>query len=182
MEDNSGEYLEPIAENDPNRPAYGYEYLDHTADVQLHAWGPTLKEAFEQCAKAMFGYITELDTVSECKSETISIQGHDLESTLYNFLDEWLFTFSAEPFFVPFKIEITKFERRKNTPDLEPNIGAVAIGDDDDSIIEIESIGFGETFDLGKHPQGTEVKAITYSAMQVNENPNFAEVFVIIDI
>merc|ERR1719323_724475 len=43
----------------------------------------------------MFGYITELDTVSECKSETISVQGHDIESALYNFLDEWLFTFNA---------------------------------------------------------------------------------------
>ena len=26
---------------------------------------------------------------------------------------------------------------------------------------------FGETFDLDKHEQGTEVKAITYSAMQI---------------
>ena len=30
--------------------------------------------------------------------------------------------------------------------------------------------------------QGTEVKAITYSAMQINEEDGFAEVFVIIDI
>merc|ERR1719429_864314 len=62
----------------------------------------------------MFGYITELDTVSECKSETITVQGHDIESALYNFLDEWLFTFNADPFFVPFKIEITKFSRTSN--------------------------------------------------------------------
>jgi SHS2 domain-containing protein len=41
---------------------------------------------------------------------------------------------------------------------------------------------FGEPFDLKKHPQGTEVKAITYSAMQIVQNPEKFEIFVIIDI
>ena len=41
-----------------------------------------------------------------------------MESVLYNFLDEWLFNFNADPFFVPFKIEITKFKRRSNTADV----------------------------------------------------------------
>ena len=103
-----------------------------------------------------------------------------MESVLYNFLDEWLFNFNADPFFVPFKIEITKFNRRKvqNTSSEQAEENSIV----NDETIEIEAIGFGETFDLQKHPQGTEVKAITYSAMQINEKPNFAEVFVIIDI
>jgi len=154
-------------ENDPSRPPRGHEYLDHTADVQLHAWGPDLSAAFEECAKAMFGYMTDLDTVSECKTESMCASGSDLESALFNFLDEWLFLFSAEPFFIPFKIDITKFTKSDS--------GA-------DDAVKIEANGFGETFDLGKHPQGTEVKAITYSAMQIHEKDNFAEVFVIIDI
>lgn len=39
-----------------------FEYTDdHPADVQLHAWGDDLKEAFEQVALAMFRYETELE-------------------------------------------------------------------------------------------------------------------------
>lgn len=40
----------------------------------------------------------------------------------------------------------------------------------------------GERFDRQRHACGTEVKAITYSAMQVNEGEGDAEVFVIVDI
>lgn len=49
---------------------------------------------------------------------------------------------------------------------------------------KIKAVGYGEPFDIQKHPQGTEVKAITYSAMQVydDEEKDQHEVFVIIDI
>jgi SHS2 domain-containing protein len=40
----------------------------------------------------------------------------------------------------------------------------------------------GETFDRQKHASGTEVKAITYSAMDVREQGDDIEVFVIVDI
>ena len=122
----------------------------------------------------MFGYMTELDTVEECRTETIEASGHDLQSALFNFLDEWLFTFSAEPFFIPFKVEITEFSRIKLDP--------AGSDDDHEENIVIKAVGFGEIFSLDKHPQGTEVKAITYSAMQITEKPSFCETFVIIDI
>ena len=40
----------------------------------------------------------------------------------------------------------------------------------------------GDTFDRQRHESGTEVKAITYSAMQINEKEGDAELFVIVDI
>uniref|UniRef100_A0A336MYU1 CSON008604 protein n=1 Tax=Culicoides sonorensis TaxID=179676 RepID=A0A336MYU1_CULSO len=127
-------------------PSAKYEYLDHTADVQLHAWGEDLKEAFEQCGIAMFGYMTELETVDVKKCYQIEAQSDDLEGLLFRFLDELLFLFSAEPFLICKKLEITTF-------DLDT--------------YHIVCSCYGEPFDLSKHPQGTEVKAITYSAMQI---------------
>ncbi|KAL4216993.1 Protein archease [Mactra antiquata] len=139
-----------------------YEYLDHTADVQLHSWGEDLKEAFEQVVVAMFNYMTtDFSTVEMLDEQTVEAEGEDLESLLFHFMDEWLFIFSAEPFFIAKKIVITEFDTEN---------------------FKIKSIGYGEEFDITKHPQGTEVKAITYSNMQIYDEENRHEVFVIIDI
>ncbi len=54
-----------------------------------------------QVAVAMFGYMTDLETVDVVRTEEVTAQGDDLESLLFHFLDEFLFLFSAEPFFVP---------------------------------------------------------------------------------
>ncbi|RYH06780.1 hypothetical protein EON65_42490 [archaeon] len=40
----------------------------------------------------------------------------------------------------------------------------------------------GEIFDQGKHSCGTEIKAITYSNMQIHEKPDRIDLFVIVDI
>uniref|UniRef100_U3IWG2 Protein archease n=1 Tax=Anas platyrhynchos platyrhynchos TaxID=8840 RepID=U3IWG2_ANAPP len=130
-----------------------YEYLDHTADVQLHAWGDTLEEAFEQCVMAMFGYMTDTETVEPLDTVEVEAEGHDMLSLLFHFLDEWLYKFSANEFFIP-RVSV---------------------------LFCSISILWGEEFSLQKHPQGTEVKAITYSAMQICEEEK-PEVFVIIDI
>uniref|UniRef100_A0A669PJF7 Protein archease n=1 Tax=Phasianus colchicus TaxID=9054 RepID=A0A669PJF7_PHACC len=132
-----------------------YEYLDHTADVQLHAWGDTLEEAFEQCVMAMFGYMTDTETVEPLDTVEVEAEGHDMLSLLFHFLDEWLYKFSANEFFIP-------------------RVSAVFL-------FYFHFVGWGEEFSLPKHPQGTEVKAITYSAMQICEEEK-PEVFVIIDI
>ena len=42
-----------------------FEYLDHTADVQIHAWGENLERALEHSVLALFGYMTDLSTVHD---------------------------------------------------------------------------------------------------------------------
>ena len=107
----------------------------------------------------MFGYMTEIDKVEITEIQEIEAQGEDMMSLLFHFLDEFLFLFSAEPFFIARKVKVISFDRDN---------------------FHIRAIGYGETFNLDKHPQGTEVKAITYSNMQVHEKEH--EVYVIIDI
>jgi SHS2 domain-containing protein len=77
-----------------------FEYLDHTADVQCHAWGATLNEAFQNTALCMVNYMTDLSRIEVDPEEGVSFEcaGHDLESLLFKFLDEILYRFCTDSF------------------------------------------------------------------------------------
>uniref|UniRef100_A0A023G873 Archease domain-containing protein n=1 Tax=Amblyomma triste TaxID=251400 RepID=A0A023G873_AMBTT len=100
-----------FTEEELSIPPVKYEYLDHTADVQLHGWGEDLKEAFEQVAVAMFGYMTEIDKVEIRATCDIAAEAEDMVGLLFHFLDELLFVFSAEPFIIGRKVEILEFDK-----------------------------------------------------------------------
>ena len=139
-----------------------FEYLDHTADVQIHSWGDNIEEAFEQAAMGMFNYMTDIDGVLPTKTVEIEATGTDFESLLFHFLDEFLFLSCTDDFFMAREIKINTFDRENWT---------------------MTARGFGEDFDQVRHGgKGTEIKAITYSAMQVHEKVPKSEIFVIVDI
>ena len=138
-----------------------YEYLDHTADIQIHAWGKTISESFENAAIGMFGYMTTLEKVDIIKKFEFECSAHDYESLLYNFLKECLEIFSCENYLIFKDVEIINFDEKN---------------------FKIKAIGYGEEMDLNKHDQGTEVKAITYSAMQIKQTEDKTELLVVVDI
>lgn len=49
----------------------------------------------------MFSYMTEIEKVEIIEICEIEAQGDDIQSLLFHFLDEFLYMFSAEPFFIP---------------------------------------------------------------------------------
>lgn len=141
--------------------AGGWEYLDHTADVQIHSWGKTLGEAFGAAVVGMFGYMVELEEIDGDLEISVVAEGHDLHSLLYNFMDECLYIFHTEHFvmkqLVLQKVDTIQFK--------------------------VTAVAKGGIFDISRHSQGTEVKAITYSNMQiVTEDEEKVETFVIVDI
>ncbi|XP_078187225.1 protein archease isoform X4 [Callithrix jacchus] len=56
----------------------------------------------------------------------------DLQSLLFHFLDEWLYKFSADEFFIPREVKVLSIDQRN---------------------FKLRSIGWGEEFSLSKHPQ-----------------------------
>jgi len=128
-----------------------YEYLDHTADVQIHGWGNCLERALEQVVIGVFGYMTRLELISISEADTrehghcVEARGHDAESLAFAFAHEWLSVFH-ETGFVPRRVRVVEL---------------------DEETWRVTSTGEGEVFDPSRHAQGTEVKAITYSNLQV---------------
>lgn len=109
-----------------------YEYLDHTADVQLHGWGSNLEEAIEQTLISMYNYMTELPRVDAEYSFDLTATGTDLISMMARLLDEALYAFSTEPFFVGRVAKVLNIDREK---------------------FQISVRCWGESFDLQKHTQ-----------------------------
>ncbi|XP_003373170.1 protein archease [Trichinella spiralis] len=138
-----------------------YEHLDHTADIMLHAWGDNLIEAFEQVTMAMFAYLTDLNKVDACFSYDVEVRGSDEKTMLFDFLNEWFAAFNGEPFFIPRYIKIISFNLTDGY---------------------MTARAWGESFDVSKHIQRMEVKAVTLNNMKIVKKDNGYEIFVVLDI
>ncbi|NHJ85458.1 MAG: archease [Asgard group archaeon] len=128
-----------------------YKYLDHTADVIVHAEGKNLAEAFEQAALAFYDVITDIQKIEQKLVKKIAVQAEDIEALLFDWIDELIFLVDTE-LFIGSKINVIALE--KNSEDSYSLIAEI----------------HGEKFDITKHPQDTEVKAMTYSFMKTGEN------------
>ncbi|RLE81165.1 MAG: archease [Thermoprotei archaeon] len=125
----------------------GFRFLEHIADVYIEATGKTLKEAFEQAALAMFEVITDTSKVEPKVCKEIRVNGFDEFSLLYNWLEELLFLHDLESLvFSKFKVHEINRNHEEWT---------------------LRGEAWGEPFDESRHEKRTEVKAITYSRMEV---------------
>lgn len=139
-----------------------FEFLEHTADAYIAAYGKSLEEAFENAAIAMFETMTDTADVKCEREDIIEVEGEDLESLLYNWLESLLVKFEVENMlYSSFNIESIKR---------------------DDGKIRLKAKIYGEPFDPEKHKQKVGIKAVTYHRMEINERPEGVIVKFILDI
>jgi SHS2 domain-containing protein len=124
-----------------------FEFLEHTADAYVAAYGENLREAFESAALAMFEVMTEVKKVKPLVEDHVEVRATDESALLYSWLEALL---------VKFDVKGLLFSRFKVLELEETSDG-----------LRLKAKVWGERFDPRRHPQKVGVKAITYHRMEI---------------
>lgn len=73
----------------------GYELVDHTADIGVHAWGHTREEVFELAAEGMFSLICDPMTIDATRVVEVAVGASQPDLLLAAWLNELLYRFEA---------------------------------------------------------------------------------------
>ncbi len=145
-----------------DRFAGKFEFLEHTADVYVRAFGEKMWDAYENAALAMFETMTDTSKVAQSVEETFEVEAEDQYALLYNWLETLLIKFETEGMlFSKFTVE-----NWRETPEG----------------FKFDAKVWGEKFNPKKHLQKVGVKAITYHLMMVIREAEKVTLEFILDI
>lgn len=131
-----------------------YEFFEHSADAKFRAYGKSMTDCFKNAALAMFSIMIEKKKVNSKINKKIKVEGEDLKSLLYNFLDKLIYLLDVDKFVL------------KDVKSLKINGSS------------LEATLIGEKISR-KHEFGCEVKAATYNQMRIrNKKPFMVQVVV----
>lgn len=137
-----------------------FEFVDiTTADVAFIAYGKDLNELFGNAALAMFEVMINTKQVKPTVSRKVEVNGNDLQSLMFNWLNELLIYVDSESLvFSEFKTDV------------------------DEKKFKLKAECKGEKIDRKKHEIGTVVKSATMHKMEVKKEKNVWKAQVILDI
>ncbi len=144
------------------RKTVDFEYLEHTADIYVAAYGQNLAGAYENAALAMFESMTDTSNVEPRLEKRIEARGYDNQSLLYDWLEKLLILFEVENMLCS-EFNVEKIET-------------------DDEGLRLTAKIFGEQFDPERHKQKVGIKAVTYHRMEIEEDKECVTVRFILDI
>jgi SHS2 domain-containing protein len=135
-----------------------FEFIDHTADIGVKAYGADMKQVFANAGRGLFSLITELDNVAVKESRNIRVTAPDREALLINWLNELIYLFEVK------EILFNRFD-------------IITISD-----TQLNATGYGEIINLAKHELKTQVKAATYHMLKIEQNKDGWKAQVIFDV
>ncbi len=136
-------------------------FIDHTADILFRCEADTLNSLFEEAAVAVQECMADLTTVDEKLSREIKVEAKNVESLLFDFLDELLLYKDSEVLiFKSFEVSISE----------------------KDGAFSLICVARGEEFDHEKHERKVNVKAITMHMFEVSKKENGWFCQVLVDI
>jgi SHS2 domain-containing protein len=133
-----------------------FQFIEHTADIGLIAYGRTLAEVFANAAYGMFSIITDLKTVKEIESRQLELHEDDLQALLFEWLNSLIYFFDVEMLLLK-RFDISELGEKR-----------------------LRAICYGEKYDPSRHRLKTGVKAATYHMLKVDREKN--QVRVIFDV
>ena len=138
----------------------GYDYPPGgpPADLLVEGKGNTLGEAVANVALGMLNAITPLEGITERETYTVKAEGIDLQSLIFNLLDEILFLNDSEG--ITAKSLNVKIDEEK---------------------LRASAVGRGERFNAKTHETGIAVKAVTYHMMKIERTREGYRVRVVFD-
>lgn len=135
-----------------------YEPLSHTGDLGMVVYGRNLPELFAHAAWAMFDQMSDATTIRPLQSVTLHLDGSDLEDLLVRWLGELLYLYDTQRFLCCGAAFTT----------LEPT--------------SLVASAQGEPLDEARHPIDTEIKAVTYHQIAVEQLADRWQARVIFDL
>lgn len=128
-----------------------YEFIEHTADIGIKAYGKSLDESFSNAALAMFEVMTDVSKVEPVGEFEVRVKAENLENLLVDWLGELLFLHETQD------VLLSEFDVNIDNLSLDAKVR-------------------GEALDREKHELKDDVKAITYHMLEVNEKEGFIKV------
>ncbi|MDH7558253.1 MAG: archease [Candidatus Bathyarchaeota archaeon] len=139
-----------------------FEFLEHTADAYIAAYGKDLAEAFENAALALFEVMTDVEKVNPQIEDYVEVSAEDEYALLYSWLEALLIKFETNGILYS-KFKILELDKTPSGFQLKAKI-------------------WGEKYNPQKHPQKVGVKAVTYHRMKIIKTPNKTTLRFILDI
>jgi SHS2 domain-containing protein len=139
-----------------------FEFLEHTADAYIAAYGRSLAEAFENAATAMFEVMTDVEKVNPKIEDSVEVAVEDEYALLYNWLEALLVKFEINGTLYS-KFKILELNKTPNGFQLKAKI-------------------WGEKYNPKKHLQKVGVKSVTYHRMEIIKEPDRIILRFILDI